>query len=652
MSPADRGAADSTLTEDGPDSTAPVPDTAPDPDTAPVLGERAGTATRADPGHDEPGAAPAAPADSDDQPADDVPAPADGPAPRTEARLAGAIPVVVGLVAGAAVLLTHLFAALRVDRVVATLGEGQLAAAAFVARGTDVVADALPPADMFAARQLAALQVLLPTDGVAVVDGVRWACLAAGLLVALLLWPIQRALGLSAPAAAAGMLVAGALPPTIAVHTGVTAGAPAALWLAVAAALVVREQGRGRGTVAVAAVLALVAVLTAPLLLAALLALVAHAVIDRSLLRGLPTRVQFALGGFLGVLAVVAGVLAIGDGPLAGVGGPLLGAAGAIGCALLGAVVLGVGWWRARWLRPLLSPAVLLLLVVLFVPGPSRATAAVLVIPVLALGVGVLVDDLVRQRWVVPVLLVAAVATVVAAVLPVDPPPPAGPDLDALVGWARTEVDPAWTLRADALDRAEFAAAGFPTDRLRAATGPAAPDELQVVSDRPQAGPLPCPVGSTLAATDRGAGGVRTVVCPADARLGSALTAERAARARIGATLADNPALTVSPAADVALRSGAVDSRLLVVLAAMSTSHRLGVEAFPATDPDVAGAPLRRVLLSTVDDVAASGDPLPVLRSWLGGQQPPFAPALIEADGPAVLVGYPAPGQTGLLPTP
>jgi hypothetical protein len=172
------------------------------------------------------------------------------------------------------------------------------------------------------------------------------------------------------------------------------------------------------------------------------------------------------------------------------------------------------------------------------------------------------------------------------------------------------------------------------------------------VSDRPERGALSCLPAGTLAATDRGAGGVRTEVCPADPALSAAVTTERAARTRLGAALADNPALSVGPEAAAALRAGAVDPRLLDVLTALSVEHRFGIDAFPTTAVDDPAAPARRVRLSTVDGAPASGDPLPLLRSWLGSRQPPFAPSVVQPDGPAVLVGYPAPGGSGLLPPP
>ena len=57
----------------------------------------------------------------------------------------------------------------------------------------------------------------------------------------------------------------------------------------------------------------------------------------------------------------------------------------------------------------------------------------------------------------------------------------------------------------------------------------------------------------------------------------------------------------------------------------------------------------RHVLLITVNGLPAAGDPLPLVRTWLSGQQPPFVPTTIEPDGSALLVGYPAPIPTGLI---
>jgi len=55
------------------------------------------------------------------------------------------------------------------------------------------------------------------------------------------------------------------------------------------------------------------------------------------------------------------------------------------------------------------------------------------------------------------------------------------------------------------------------------------------------------------------------------------------------------------------------------------------------------------VLLTEVDGMPASGDPQPLLRTFLSSQQPPFVPSSVEADGPGLLIAYPAPTPTGLL---
>jgi hypothetical protein len=124
---------------------------------------------------------------------------------------------------------------------------------------------------------------------------------------------------------------------------------------------------------------------------------------------------------------------------------------------------------------------------------------------------------------------------------------------------------------------------------------------------------------------------------------------DRTDRVRFGSALAQNPALTLSPTAARALRAGDVDPRVMLVLVELSSTHRLGVADFPAAELDAEGVPLRRVLLSTVDGAAASGDPLPDIRSRLGGQRPPLVPTLVEPAGDALLVGYPAPAPTGVL---
>jgi hypothetical protein len=93
---------------------------------------------------------------------------------------------------------------------------------------------------------------------------------------------------------------------------------------------------------------------------------------------------------------------------------------------------------------------------------------------------------------------------------------------------------------------------------------------------------------------------------------------------------------------------GQVDPRLMLVLAAMTTAHRVEVGDFPAAELDSSAVPRRQVLLTAIDDGPPASSEL--LRTWLNAQQSPFRPSAIQSNGTALLVGYPAPPISGLLP--
>ncbi|HEX8519957.1 MAG TPA: hypothetical protein VF667_10235, partial [Pseudonocardia sp.] len=474
------------------------------------------------------------------------------------------------LVAAAAVA-AHLAAADGVDRLVATAGEARLAAAAFALRGADLGAVPLPAADGVAVRQLAALTALLPAGGgidtVPVVDAARFAALACGVGAVLLLWPLVRRLGVgSAPAAVAVALV-GVAPPVVALHAGVTGAAPAALWLGLAFALAVRA---GAGPL-LAAVPALLAVLSAPLAAACLLAFAAHLVAVRLVAARLAPGVRTAAVAVLALAAVGTAAAAAGDGPLAGVGGPAVGPGGTAVLLGVGLAVLAAAWLRHRELRPLISPAALLLAAA-GVPGAGRCTALLLALPFVTVAGAVLVEAVAAALPAPGRLAVAAVApaalavALVALVLaPGAGRPPRPVDLAA---WASTELGPDTVLRADPLDRAELLAGGVAPARLRDLDAPRAPGELVVVTERPPAGAdpgrpaAPCPATAVLASVARGTGGAPTVVCPAAPPAPATASAERTGRARFGGALARNPALDLAPGAAAALEAGVVDPRI------------------------------------------------------------------------------------------
>ncbi|HWM58277.1 MAG TPA: hypothetical protein VNO83_10605 [Pseudonocardia sp.] len=563
---------------------------------------------------------------------------------RRPALAARALPAACLLLIGALTAAAHLLAALRPGAPVATLGETRLAVATVIARGAELAGQPLAFNDRLAAVQLAVVQLLLPLADVSVVDAARWACLTLGAGSALLLWPVLRRLGVTLPASLIGVALLGVSLPALALHAGISAGAPAAFWLMTAAVLAVRLWGRS----ALAA--ALVAVLTAPLAGVALLALAAHLVLARQL--RVSDRLRLPLGLLLGVAAGGVAAAAVSPGPLAGVAGPLSSTPVAVAGVVGGLAVVGLAWRAAGWLRPVFSAAALLLVAAL-VPGPSRLTAAQLVAPILVVAGCLLLDQVGEQLTSRMTAALATAAALLGIVLPtpvalthrVDP----ASDPDGLITWLVTEPVAGTPVQADDLDRAELLAAGFPAARLRGLEERSVPGDLRLVSDRPDGSPgrVGCAGRTAVASNPRGTGGAPGAVCRTDGGA-EAVDAEAPNRTRLGAALADNPGLQLSPPAATALRAGAVDPRLMLVLAAMTTAHRVAVEDFPVAEFDSVDVPRRRALLSVVDGgPAASSD---LLQTWLGAQQPPYVPSLLRPEGTGLLVGYPSPPASGLLP--
>ena len=553
----------------------------------------------------------------------------------------------------AATAAAHVAVAKNADQFVATEGEARLAAATFAARGADFGAVTLPAADSFAVRQLAVVATLMPTSGVPVVDGARYAALALGFLSVVLLWPVLRLLGAGPvpSAVAAGLL--GVVPPIVALHAGITAAAPATVWLVLSGALI----AMARRQVAAAAVAAGLAILTAPLAGACLLALAAHLVHARVMGVGLRDNVRAPLSTGLGVAALFVSAAAAGNGPLAGVGGPVVGIGTMVLVVGAGVVLAGFAWAQHPELRPALTP-LLLLLAVSAVPGASRSAALLLALPFLAVTFAVLAEPVAesvpeqRRPAVAALPLTALALALVVGLLTAVNARPARPV--SLAAWATSELGPDAVVRADPLDRAELVAGGVPAERLRDLDGPGRAGDLVMVTDRPTNGAVgrvvpQCVPITTLASVPRGAGGSPTAVCSATPIPPATVAAEQAGRARFGGALARNPALDLQPAAAAALEAGIVDPRLVLVLADLASPRRLAIADFPVASFEPPYALRRRVLLTAVDGMPASGDPQPLLRTWLSSQQAPFVPSSVEARGPALLIAYPAPTPTGLL---
>jgi hypothetical protein len=550
-------------------------------------------------------------------------------------------------VAVGATLVVALVAATRPDGRAPTDGEARFAAAVFAARGGRIGDVPLPFSDLLAARQLAAVTALVPSGLGSVWETVRAAALVLGVVTAMLLWPVLRRLGCGPLPTAVAVAVVGVTPPAVFLHTGVTAAAVAVPWLLVAALLVAVDRARAVG----ATVAAALAVLTAPLLGAVLLALAAHWVADPtvSMLRDRPRR--FALALPLGAATVAVAVSASGGGTLAGVAAVPVSTPAVVAGAVGGLVVVALGW-HVRWLRPLLTPAVLLL-AVLLVPGPGRGAAALAALPLLALVGAALADHAAvrlpagRRAVVWPVAAVASVVLTVAAaggLAPLRGPDPE-PTAASLLTWIDVQLAPGATVHADALDRAELVAAGFPPGRLRGPGDPAGGTDAMLVGARPGSA-VPCPALLAILPRWRGA---PAEICAADPRAASGAE-EEPSRIRVGTALAANPALRLAPAAADLLTTGRVDPRVLIALGAMSGAHTLAVADFPQAAFEPPDTLRRAVLITSVDDAAVTGNAAEPLRSWFGAQRPPFAPAEVRVEGAGLRVGYRMPSPSGLLP--
>jgi hypothetical protein len=543
----------------------------------------------------------------------------------------------------------HVVAGARLGERAPSPGEADLAAAALAARGVPLGPVPLPLSDAFAARQLGLVETVLPVGGLGVLDAARWAVLLFGVLGVLLLWRLLRDLSTGPAATTTALVVLGAAPLLPGLRGAVGAGAVAAVWLLVAAVCLSRA-GRVTGVVAVLATVAAAA--TAPLAAALVLGLGAHVAAEGIAPVRAGARVRWAVAALVGALAVLVAVLAAGTGPLAGTGGPLLDRRGTLVVAAV-ALVLAVLLTRPvlRWLRPLLTPVGLLLVVVL-VPGTGSGAAALLLLPVVALVVAVVVEETVPGGLpITPRGLVATGAVLVAAAVAVGvlvtarPTPPRD---TAVADWVRGELPPDSLVRADALDRGGLLVAGVPADLL-APAGPAGAGDVALRSPRATAAegppPPPCDERAVLAA----APAPGAVLC-GDAAAADAADAEAPQRVRLGEALSGNPALGLAPGAAALLREGRVDPRVMLVLTAMASARQLTIADFPAAPLAPDDALRRRVLLTAVDGLPVGSGSDELLAQWLSGQQPPFVPGSVLTTADGLLVTYPASPATGLLP--
>jgi hypothetical protein len=148
---------------------------------------------------------------------------------------------------------------------------------------------------------------------------------------------------------------------------------------------------------------------------------------------------------------------------------------------------------------------------------------------------------------------------------------------------------------------------------------------------------------------------VRAVAPGGAAAYRAALAADWAARRKAAAELMKSPRIHAGDAAMQELRTGMVDSRVLITLAALAASHPLNVMAFGDAAPGAAaGVPLREMEISGARGPAQGTAELRRMRSFVLAQRAVFLPAHVTlvrlADGAAALrIEFGAPSPLGLL---
>jgi hypothetical protein len=214
--------------------------------------------------------------------------------------------------------------------------------------------------------------------------------------------------------------------------------------------------------------------------------------------------------------------------------------------------------------------------------------------------------------------------------------------------WVAGQASPDTIVACDPAMCAALQAHGVPAGRLLVLT-PARADPLgsdlvvATAAVRGQFGARLAGVYAPVTVASFGSGTARIdvpVVAPdAAAAYRAALAADVRARAAAGAQLLRNRSVHISAAARPALADGEVDSRLLVVLAALAHLHPLDITGFGRPSPGAsAGVPLRS---ADIAGAAPPGPGTPVsprgLMTILQAQRPPYLPSslAIVRTGPA-----------------
>lgn len=228
--------------------------------------------------------------------------------------------------------------------------------------------------------------------------------------------------------------------------------------------------------------------------------------------------------------------------------------------------------------------------------------------------------------------------------------------------WIARQVAPSAIVACDPAMCATLQANGLPAARLLV-LGIAAADPLgsDVVVATPAvrnqfggrlatvyAPPVIARFGSGAAQID-----VRAIAPSGAAAYESAHAADRLARVDAGRQLLRNAHIAASAAARAALRSGDVDPRLLITLAALAAQQPLRIIAFDDPSPGAPAVPLRGAELAAAHPGNRAGARLRSMLSFLRAQRAPFLPLHASVESNAeVSFEYAAPSPLGELNAP
>jgi hypothetical protein len=228
--------------------------------------------------------------------------------------------------------------------------------------------------------------------------------------------------------------------------------------------------------------------------------------------------------------------------------------------------------------------------------------------------------------------------------------------------WIASQVAPSAIVACDPAMCAALQAGGLPAARLLmlgTATADPLGSDLVVATQalRNQFGDRLASVYAPTVIARFGSGAaqidVRAIAPQGAAAYESALRADRLARIAAGRELLHNTHIATSRAAAAALRSGDVDSRLLLTLAALAAQQPLRILAFDDRSPGASSAPLRGAELAPDRPGKRPGARLRSMLSFVNAQRAPFLPLRASIDRAiSISFEYAAPSPLGELGRP